>query len=144
MANQDRSRFEILRRRSYPTTGTGVITQGDILMNDGSGNATRGITNADTVADAFIGIAIHAKPATSTPDVVVGVDCVAEMQCSGLASAGAIGDAVEFSLHNSDAQTVVIGSTDPIGKLAKPAAVGATTLTVHFVGRSVFALGAAD
>jgi hypothetical protein len=110
---------------------------GDMVIADGSGNALVASGSADAVADTFLGVAIHAKPTTSTPDIVVGVDLVAEMACSGLASAGKIGDAVEFSAYNSDAQTVVIGSTDPIGKLAKPAAVGSTTLTVHFVGLHV-------
>ena len=147
MANSDRSRFEINRRRVYPTTGTDVIRKGDLVVVD-SGNARPASvkTTTDGLADAFIGVALHAKPSTDTPDIVVGVDGVFEMDCSALASAANVGDAVEGSVAAGaiEKQVVAVGSTNPIGKVAKKGAIGDTTLTVHLVGGGVDAPKAAD
>jgi hypothetical protein len=157
MANVDRTRFEVLRRRQYSTTGTDVINIGDLLVVD-SGNArpasiktatggsaaSRKTTVQDAVADTFIGVALNAKLATATPNILVAVDCVAEHDLpSGLTSAQYVGDKVE--IHDTDdattgvatPQIVGFGTTNPIGKLAKNAAVGDTTVTVHYVGIAV-------
>ena len=148
MANVDRSRFEVQRRRVYHTTGTDVINKGDIVYGDGSGHVRPAsiATTADAVADTFAGIAIHAKPAAETPDIVVGVDVVAEMDCSALASDAHVGDKVEVDVvgGNAVSQRVIPGSTNPIGKVAKEAVAGETTLTCHFVGAAVAAPVVAD
>lgn len=147
MANSDRTRYEVTRRRVYPTTGTDVIRKGDLLVVD-SGNARPASvkTTKDALADAFIGVALHAKPADDTPDIVVGVDVIAEMDCSALAAAANVGDEVEGVVTGGaiETQKVDIGSTDPIGKVAKAGAVGDTTVTCHLVGGGVDAPKAAD
>ena len=146
-ANVDRSAIEVLRRRVYPTTGTDVIYQGDILVvSSGNARPASTLTTADAVADAFIGIAIHAKRADATPDIVVGVDVVAEMDCSALASAANVGDAVEIMITGGAAvnQEVTVASTNPIGKVAYKEAIGATTLRCHFVGKGVASPVVAD
>jgi len=144
MANQDRQAVEVLRRRNYPTTGSSAIKQGSLLIIDGSGNAIKATGTKDAVADAFIGVAIHAKPATSTPVIAVGVDGVFQMNCSGLASAVKVGDPVEYDSNDADAQGVIPGSTDPIGKVYEAAPVGSTRVFVHFVGKAVASPVVAD
>ena len=147
MANSDRSRFEILRRRVYPTTSTDVINKGDLLVvNSGNAKPASSVSTTDALADAFIGVAIHAKPSTDTPEIVVGVDGVFEMDCSALGSAANVGDAVEGVVVSGaiSPQMVAVGSTNPIGKVAKAGAVGDTTLTVHLVGGGVDLPKAAD
>lgn len=137
-ANQDRTRLELLRRRDYPTSGSGVVKMGDMVIADGSGNATKATGTDDAVADTFLGVSIHAKATDKTPTLAVGVDCVAEMDlASGLSAAALVGDAVEYDSANSDAQTVKLGSTNPIGKVYRAAAAGETTLMVHFIGIDV-------
>lgn len=137
-ANQDRGRVEILRRRDVPTTGTGVIKIGDMVIDDGSGNATVATGTTDAVADAFLGVALHAKATDKTPTIAIIADGVVEMDlASGLAVAAVAGAAVEFDSANSDAQTVKIGSTNPIGKVYRACPVGSVTVMVHIVGRDV-------
>lgn len=151
MANVDRSRFEVFRRRVFSTTSTDVINKGTLVYNDASGHVrpASGLTSQDSLADVFEGVAIHAKPSTDTPDIVVGVDVIAEMDCSALASAAHVGDKVEPSIGlggSVEDQVVRVNtsSSNAIGKVAKEAAVGDTTLTCHFVGRSVAAPIVAD
>lgn len=137
-ANQDRTRLEVMRRRDYPTSGTGVVKIGDMLISDGAGRAIAATGSDDAVADGFLGISLHAKATDKTPTLAVAVDCVAEMDlASGIASAAVVGDGVEFDTANSDAQTVKIGTSNPIGKVYRAAPIGSTTLMVHFVGKDV-------
>jgi hypothetical protein len=148
MANVDRSRSEVFRRRVFATYSTDVINKGDMVISDGSGHVrpASAAATADAVADKFEGIAIHAKPSTDTPDIVVGVDVIAEMDVSALASAAHVGDKVEPEILSGASlrQKVTVASTNPIGAVAKEAAVGDTTLTCHFVGRSVASPVVAD
>lgn len=151
MANVDRSRCEVLRRRTYPTTGTDVINVGDMVVKDGSGNARPASVNTgasaaaakDAVADAFIGVAIHAKPAASTPDIVVGVDLIAEMDITPTGVALNVGDKLEIattdngSLWTPTPQIVMVGSTNPIGRVYEKAGASVSTVKVHFVGLDV-------
>jgi hypothetical protein len=138
MANQDRSRVEVLRRRDYPTSGTGVVLIGDMAIGDGSGNAIAATGTDDAVADTFLGVSLHAKATDKTPTLAIGVDVVAEMDlASGLSVAAVVGDSIEYDSANSNAQTVKVGSTNPIGKVYRATPIGATTIMVHFVGKDV-------
>jgi len=137
-ANQDRSRVEIFRRRDVPTAGSGVIRIGDMVIADGSGNATVATGTDDAVADALLGVSLHAKPTGETPTIAVVADGVFEMDlASGLSVALKVGDPVEFDDANSNAQTVKSGSTNPIGKVYRACPVGAVTVMVHIIGRDV-------
>jgi hypothetical protein len=149
MANSDRSRFEIHRRRVYPTTGSDVIRKGDLLVvSSGNARPASSVTTTDGLGDAFIGVALHAKPSTDTPEIVVGVDGIFEMDCSALASVANVGDKVEGSVAAGAIELQVVAvdtsSSDAIGRVAKAGAVGDTTLTVHLVGGGVAGPAVAD
>jgi len=141
----------------YPTTGTDVISVGDILVVASNkarpasfvtdadiGGAPTRLTNVqDGVADAFIGVAMSSKPATATPDVRVAVRGVFELSCAALQSAAHVGDGVEIT-GSDDATTctavpsvVSVGATNKIGKLVKEAAASDTTLMVEMLGLHV-------
>lgn len=156
MAHIHNFRKEGLAVREYPTTGSDLIEVGDMLVVDGSGFAhsvtsktdATGTTAAarklivnDSIADAFIGIAMLGKLTTETPTILVETDGVFEMFCAS-PDTMKVGDSV--SCDASDNGTTATGSsktviaatsTNGIGKVARNGVTGGTTIEVHFVGK---------
>jgi hypothetical protein len=162
MANSDRARYEVLRRRVYNVNAADTISVGDMMVfsssqarpasvitDSNATPATRKTTVQDGVADTFLGVALGGKPvgALGITQIVVGVDLVAEMDIAALGQAQNVGDQIEVSITDTNPagagtatgapQVVEIGTVNPIGRLAKSAALGDTTVTVHMVGLHV-------
>ena len=145
---------QYLRQRRYPTVDAEAIYQGDIMIKN-SGAATVSpsskLTTMDAIADAFVGIAAQSKQANEVKDIMVGVDCVADLDLASAVSgtAGKVGDLVGAYVTGGAGvpQSITLGgtaSTDPIGKLAKAAAIGDTVARVHCVGIDVRGPSVAD
>ena len=154
MAHIFNQRKEVLAVREYPTTGTDVIEVGDMLVvSSGNARPASSITDAtgtttalrktavnDAVADAFIGIAYHAKRSDETPTILVITDGVFEMS---IADASGITVGALVSCDASDngttatalTKTVIAAtSTNGIGKAARAGVTSGTELTVHLRG----------
>ncbi|KKK47447.1 hypothetical protein LCGC14_3155090, partial [marine sediment metagenome] len=158
MSNVKRDRFEMLRQRVYPSTGSNVIEVGDHLVRDSSGNAQPVSSLTDTtgsdagarqanvrraIAKDYIGMAMSAKLTGETPNIRVATDVVAEYSLpSALSGAKAQGIFVRPQVTDNgttatgvDQQLEVsAGSSEAIGKLAKNAANAVLLVTVHLMG----------
>lgn len=149
MAQVHRMVCEYKSQRVYPTLSGDEIENGDLLVADASGNArpVSSVATADAVADAFIGLAMLGSPSGHSPDIVVATDVVADMDfASALPAVQPVGAKVEAYIVGGAAvdQSVVIGATNPIGKLYRRAAVGDTLARVHLVGKDMEDIPVAD
>jgi hypothetical protein len=162
--NRVRSLKEI-RTRVIPGTVADAIEVGDLVgtssgkvrsaakyaTTSGGSPGGRITTAQDDFADVFEGVAMTGKLAGETKDILVAVDCIAEYEVdAALGADKAVGLQVEIHATDNGTtatpanQTVSIGGTNPIGRLAAYGVTGQTLVTVHFMGKSVQAPVAAD
>lgn len=134
------------KARSFPTYSSDAIEQGDLLYWDATNNAAR---NAETVggadyatkktnfANAFIGVAMEAKPAGTSRNILVAAAGDFLYDCPS----GAEYDVTDMlAVGNGSAvadQTVVKDATagNMIGRVLKLKAGAATTVLVRLVSK---------
>ncbi len=132
----------------YPKTASALIKGGDLCYQETAGtltsakdftwNASLAQTQTD-FHDAFAGVAIDGSLAAETRDVTVAPTGVAEYPCAAVGSQLEIGTYIgpaQGTGNTLDPQKVVNVATSnlAIGRLAKRALVGATTMLVIVAG----------